>query len=79
MLAAGSRSAHTRFSALVDGEDEDPETATVSAALGSVSAGAATIAVRDPASDAPLGSLTLTEVDIGSFDAETTAYAAEVA
>ena len=47
VLAAGASSASATFEALEDGEEEEPETATVTASVDGAAVGAATLAVRD--------------------------------
>ncbi len=78
-LAAGASSATAEFAALEDEVAEEPETATVTASVDGAAVGAATVAIRPLRRDATLSSLSLTDVDIGVFDPETTAYAATVA
>ena len=78
-LAAGSSSVSASFAATEDEEDEERETARVAALLDGVEVGAAEMAIRLPSTDATLSGLELTDAEIGEFDSETTAYAAEVA
>ncbi len=76
-LAAGEDA----VTATDDAEHEEAETATVTASLDGTELGSAevTIGASDvPSDDASLSELSLTDVDIGSFDSEVTAYAAEV-
>ena len=76
-LAAGESSATARFEALSDGVAEDRETALVTVSLDGVEA-TSEVTIRDASTDARLSLLELTDADIGPFDADTTAYAAEV-
>ncbi len=78
-LAAGASSATAVFAALADDAAEEAETATVTATVDGAAVGAATVAIRPLRRDATLSSLSLTDADIGPFDAATTDYAAEVA
>ena len=77
-LPAGSSSATASFEALADDADEPRETARVAASVDGEEVGAATLAIRPAGTDATLADLALTDVDIGAFDPETTAYAGEV-
>ena len=81
-LAAGDASVSSTLTAMDDEAEEQDETVTVSARRGGTEIGAATvtIAANDAAlsDDATLSALTLSGVDIGTFGAETTDYAADV-
>ncbi len=79
-LAAGASSATAEFAALEDdAAAEAREEARIAATVDGAEVGAATVAIRPLRGDATLSSLSLTDADIGPFDAQTTAYAAEVA
>ncbi len=79
-LAAGASSATAEFAALEDdAAAEAREEARIAATVDGAAVGAATVAIRPLRVDATLSSLSLTDVDIGAFDAQTTAYAAAVA
>ena len=78
-LEAGTDTATATFEALSDGVEETPEAARLGVALEAGTEVASTkVTVRDASTDASLSSLLLTDVDIGEFDAERTAYAATV-
>ena len=77
-LAAGEASVSATLTATADDETEEAETATVTARVDGVAVGSAAVTVRDASDDASLADLSLTDVDIGAFDPEATAYAAEV-
>ena len=76
-LPAGGISAETTLEALRDEEDESAETGRVAATLGGVEVAHAAVTLRDASSDATLSDLALSDVDIGVFDAGTTAYEGE--
>ena len=78
-LAAGSSAATATLTAVADEEEEGSETATVTARVDGAAVGSAAVSIRDASDDASLAALELSDVDIGAFDAEVTAYAAEVA
>ena len=82
-LAAGDASVSSTLTATDDEAEEQDETVNVSASHGGTEVGTATvtIAANDAAlsDDATLSALTLSGVDIGTFDSGTTAYAADVA
>ena len=82
-LAAGDASVSATLTATDDEAEEQDETVTVSASHGGTEIGTATvtIAANDAAlsDDATLSALTLSGVDIGTFDAATTDYAVDVA
>ena len=82
-LAAGNASVSATLTATDDEAEEQDETVTVSASHGGTEIGTATvmIAANDAAlsDDATLSALTLSGVDIGTFDAATTDYAVDVA
>ena len=78
-LPAGEAVVSTTLSALADGEDEDgAEAARIGLTADGAEVASALVSIRDPSSDATLSALALTDVDIGAFDPETTAYAATV-
>ena len=75
-------SATSTFKARNDSEDEDPETATVTAAHNGADIGSATITIGPEIvvnDDATLSNLTVSDVDIGTFSAEETSYSGEAA
>ena len=78
-LVAGSSSVTAAVTATRDAEEEANETLTVTASRGEVSLGSATVTIESVSHDATLSSLSLSGIDIGTFSAETTAYAASVA
>ncbi len=79
-LAAGASSSTAVFAALEDEvAAEAREEARIAATVDGAEVGAATVAIRPLRGDATLSSLSLTDVDIGAFDAQTTEYAATVA
>ena len=81
-LAAGGSSVSSTLTAVDDEAEEQDETVTVSATHSGSTVGTATVTVA--ANDAPLSddatliALTLSGVDIGTFDSGTTTYAADV-
>ena len=81
-LPAGHASATANVSATDDNLEEDDETVILTASHGGRSIGSATVTI--PANDAPLStdaslsSLALSDIDIGTFSSETTAYSASV-
>ena len=81
-LAAGNASVSATLTATDDEAEEQDETVTVSASHGGTEIGTATvtIAANDAAlsDDATLSALTLSGIDIGTFEASTTAYSADV-
>ena len=78
-LPAGEAVVSTTLSALADGEDEDgAEAARIGLTADGAEVASALVSIRDASSDASLSSLSLTDVDIGVFDPETTDYAVEV-
>ena len=74
-----SFSATAPLTAAVDQEDEEAETVTITASHNGSAIGSATVTINSVPQDAALRSLSLSGVDIGTFSAETTAYAANVA
>ncbi len=79
-LAAGASSATAEFAALEDEvAAEAREEARIAATVDGAEVGAATVAIRPLRGDATLSSLSLTDVDIGAFDAQTTEYAGTAA
>ena len=82
-LAAGEAAVSATLTATDDEAEEAAETVTVTASHGGAAVGSATliIAASDTAlsDDATLSALSLSGVDIGTFDSATTAYAADVA
>ncbi len=79
-LAAGASSATAVFAALEDdAAAEAREEARIAATVDGAEVGAATVAIRPARADATLSSLSLTDVDIGAFDAQTTEYAGTAA
>ena len=81
-LSAGNASVTATLTATDDEAEEQDETVTVTASHGGTEIGAATvtIAANDAAlsDDATLSALTLSGIDIGTFEASTTAYSADV-
>ena len=81
-LAAGGSSVSSTLAAVDDEAEEPDETITVSAAHSGSTVGTATVTVAandaQLSDDATLSALTLSGVDIGTFDSGTTAYAADV-
>ncbi len=77
-LEAGTDTATATFEARSDGVEETPEVARLGVALDGTEVASTEMTVRDASADASLSSLLLTDVDIGEFDAERTAYAATV-
>ena len=81
-LPAGHASATANVSATDDATVEGDETVILTASHGGRSIGSATVTI--PANDAPLStdaslsSLALSDIDIGTFSSETTAYSASV-
>ncbi len=67
------------LAALVDSEQEAPETVTVAALHDGVSIGTATVTVESVSHDATLSALSLSGIDIGTFSGATTTYQASVA
>ena len=78
-LAAGETSAEATFEALADEADEPRESARIVASVDGAEVGAATVAIRPVGTDATLSDLTLTDVAMPAFDADTPAYAATAA
>ena len=79
-LAAGESAVSTTLAALADGEAEDgAEVGRVSLSSDGAELASALVSIRDASSDAALSALALTDVDIGAFDPETTAYSATAA
>ena len=81
-LSAGASSTTATLAALDDTDEEDAETVTVTASHGGAALGTVTvtIAASDMRSDdATLSGLALSGIDIGGFQSDTTAYAADVA
>ena len=74
-----SFSATATLTAAVDQQDEEAETVTVTASHNGSAIGSATVTINSVSQDAALSALSLSGVDIGTFSAETTAYAASVA
>ena len=72
-------SATATLTAAVDQEEEEAETVTVTASHSGSAIGSAAVTINSVSQDAALSSLSLSGVDIGTFSAETTAYAASVA
>ncbi len=77
-LEAGTDTVTATFEALSDGVEELPEAARLGVALDGTEVASTEMTVRDASTDASLSSLLLTDVAIGEFDAERTAYAATV-
>ena len=80
-LAAGGAAVSATLTATDDKAEEAAETVTLTASHGDTEIGTATvtIAANDaPSDDATLAALTLSGIDIGLFEASTTAYAADV-
>ena len=81
-LPAGHASVTAKVSATDDATVEGDETVILTASHGGRSIGSATVTI--PANDAPLStdaslsSLALSDIDIGTFSSETTAYSASV-
>ena len=78
-LVAGTSSGTVSLAASEDREEESDETVTLTASHEGVEVGSATVTIVSLSKDASLSSLSLSGVDIGTFSAETTAYAASVA
>ena len=78
VLAAGGSSVQSTFAALADDVEEEVETAAVAALLDGDEVASAAVSIRPLSAEARLAALSLTEVDIGAFDAKTTAYQAAV-
>ena len=82
-LTAGASSVTATLTAVDDAAEEAAETVTVTARHGGAAVGTATVTIAAsdvPApDDATLAALTLSGIDIGPFDASTTAYSADVA
>ena len=78
-LAAGEVSVTATLAASVDQEDEEAETVTVTASHGGSAIGSATVTINSVSHDATLGTLSLSEIDIGTFSSAVTAYTASVA
>ena len=80
-LAAGKRAVRAELSAVDDELEEADETVAVEVRHAGAAVGSATVTIAAsdvPSDDATLASLTLSDVDIGTFSAETTEYAATV-
>ena len=75
-LAAGAGSVTTTLEAVADEADE---MAKVGVSLEGSEVGSATLTISSVSSDATLADLTLTDVELGTFDGETTDYASSVA
>ena len=81
-LAVGATSVSATLTATDDEAEESAETVTLTASHGGTEIGTATVSIA--ANDAPapddatLGALTLSGIDIGTFDASITDYSAEV-
>ena len=75
-LVAGASSGTVGLAATEDREEEADETVTLTASHGGVEVGSATLTIVSVSKDATLSSLSLSGVDIGTFSAATTAYAA---
>ena len=78
-LPAGASSVATTLEALADGSDESAETARIAATVDGAEVASMMVSIRDASTDASLSALALDGVDIGTFDPETTSYAATVA
>ena len=77
-LPAGTSSVTAQLTALTDTEQEGPETATVAVLDRGLTLSTATVTITSVSRNANLGSLSLSGMDIGTFSAETTGYAASV-
>ena len=81
-LAPGAASVAATLTAVDDALPEAAETATVAAVHDGVEVGRATVTILPsaaPSADATLSAFALSGIDIGTFAAETTSYAARVA
>ena len=78
-LPAGESSVTSALAAAADQEEEQAETVTVTASHEGSAIGSATVIIHSISHDATLAALSLAGIDIGTFSAETTAYAASVA
>ena len=77
-LAAGESAVATTLTALADAEDEAVETAQLVLSLDGAEVTTTALSIREASSDAALSVLELSDVDLGGFDPETTAYTATV-
>ena len=77
-LSAGTSSATTQLTALADAQVEGPEMVTLTVSHGGAPVGTATVTITSVSRDTTLGSLSLSGMDIGTFSAETSGYAASV-
>ena len=77
-LAAGESAVSTTLTALADELDEAPEAARIALSLDGAEVAATVLSIRDASADAALSRLELSDVDLGGFDPETTAYTATV-
>ena len=81
-LAAGATSARALLTAVDDAVPEPAETVTATASRDGAAAASVTVTIRasdEPSDDARLASLVLSDVDVGAFSPERTAYAGSVA
>ena len=78
-LAAGASAATAAFAAVADELDEAPAAARIAALVDGAEVASATLTIRDASTDARLAALSLSDGDIGAFEAETSVYAAAVA
>ena len=78
-LAAGASAATAAFAAVADELDEAPAAARIAALVDGAEVASATLTIRDASTDARLAALSLSDGDIGAFEAETSVYAATVA
>ena len=78
-LAAGDGSVTAVLTALADGIAEASEAARIAALLDGAEVASAALTIRDASAEARLSALTLTDVEMDTFDAATTVYAATAA
>ena len=77
-LASGASSVMAELVASEDEEEEEPETLTVTASHGGSAIGSASVTINSISHDATLASLSLSGIDIGTFDPALTSYEATV-